>query len=39
VLQGLSLQLEKAMGSGDLMVSSSDSDSDNSDAGVNIAFR
>ncbi|XP_062144100.1 protein CHROMATIN REMODELING 20 isoform X4 [Alnus glutinosa] len=38
VLQGLSLQLEKAMGSGDLMVSSSDSDSDNSDAGVNIAF-
>jgi transcriptional regulator ATRX len=39
LLQGLLLQLEKAMGSGDLMVSSSDSDSDNSDAGVNIAFR
>ncbi|XP_035548930.1 protein CHROMATIN REMODELING 20 isoform X2 [Juglans regia] len=38
LLHRLSLQLEKAMGSGDFIVSSSDSGSDDSDAGVNIAF-
>ena len=45
LLQRLSLQLEKAMGSGTLIVSSSDSDSDNSDSDsdsdsdVNVAYR
>lgn len=44
LLQRLSLQLEKAMGSGILIVSSSDSDSDNSDSDsdsdsdVNVAY-
>ncbi|KAJ7978158.1 Protein CHROMATIN REMODELING [Quillaja saponaria] len=36
LLEGLSSQLEKAMGSGDIIVSSSDSDSDNSDTDVDI---
>ncbi|KAG2693959.1 hypothetical protein I3760_08G119200 [Carya illinoinensis] len=38
LLHRLSLQLEKAMGSVDFIVSSSDSGSDDSDGGVNIAF-
>ncbi|XP_019439922.1 PREDICTED: protein CHROMATIN REMODELING 20 isoform X1 [Lupinus angustifolius] len=35
VLQRLSLQLQRATGSADVLVSSSGSDSDNSDAGIN----
>ncbi|CAL0316620.1 unnamed protein product [Lupinus luteus] len=35
VLQQLSLQLQRATGSADVLVSSSGSDSDNSDAGIN----
>ncbi|GMY20566.1 protein CHROMATIN REMODELING 20, partial [Fagus crenata] len=38
LLQRLSLQLEKAMGSGDLILSSSDTDSDNSDTDANVAY-
>lgn len=33
------LQLEKSIGSGDMVVSSSDSDSDNSDAELDVAIR
>lgn len=39
LLQRLTLELEKAMGSGDLMVTSSDSDSENSDTDVSVVIR
>uniref|UniRef100_A0A2P2MV96 Uncharacterized protein MANES_09G147000 n=1 Tax=Rhizophora mucronata TaxID=61149 RepID=A0A2P2MV96_RHIMU len=38
LLQRLTLELEKAVGSGHLMVTSSESDSENSDSGVNDAI-
>ncbi|ONI05013.1 hypothetical protein PRUPE_6G351600 [Prunus persica] len=38
LIQTLMLQLEKAIGSGDMVVSSSDSDSDNSDAELDVAI-
>jgi transcriptional regulator ATRX len=39
LLQRLTSQLEKAMGSGDIMVSSSDSDSDSSDTNDGVTIR